>query len=204
LLKTKDFKSFLKIGDLYWKREKKMNKSSIRRIRASRANGARSRGPRSQWGKARSSQNAIRHGLLAKCVVMAGESSQGFDAILQQHVARFAPVDGVDQGYIEEMAAASWRIRRSWAMETRLFDDAVAAQPPGDERGRMADALGRLALRPEFALLHRYETRLHLTYQRALHNFLIVRQACMPNEPSPIFEHQPLSPPALPEPAPEA
>ncbi len=176
----------------------------MRRIRASRANGARSRGPRSQSGKARSSQNAIRHGLLAKCVVMAGESSQGFDAILQQHLARFAPVDGVDQGFIEEMAAASWRIRRSWAMETRLFDDAVAAQPPGDERGRMADALGRLALRPEFALLHRYETRLHLTYQRALHNFLIVRQVCMPNEPSPIFEHQMQSPPVLAEPLPEA
>jgi hypothetical protein len=121
---------------------------------------------------------------------MAGESSPGFDAILQQHVARLAPVDGVDQGYIEEMVSASWRIRRAWAMETRLFDDAVAAQPPGDERGRMAAALGRLALRPEFALLHRYETRLHLSYQRALHNFLLVRQACTPNEPSPTFEHQ--------------
>jgi len=163
-------------------------KSSLRRIRASRANGARSRGPRSPQGKARSSQNAIRHGLLARCVVMAGESSQGFDALLQQHQARFRPVDGVDQGYIEEMAAATWRMRRAWAMETRLFDDAVAAQPAGDERGRMAAALARLAPRPEFALLHRYETRLQMHYQRALHKFLLVREACIPKEPSPIFE----------------
>ncbi|HXM45183.1 MAG TPA: hypothetical protein VN924_28350 [Bryobacteraceae bacterium] len=177
-----------------------MYKSSNRRIRASRANGARSRGPRTAGGKARSSQNAIRHGLLAKCVVMAGESSPGFDALLYQHQARFAPADGVDQGYVEEMAAATWRIRRAWAMETRLFDDAVAAQPPGDERGRMAAALGRLAPRPEFALLQRYETRLHMHYQRALHNFLLVRAACIPNEPSPIPEHSaPIAPsPPLP------
>jgi hypothetical protein len=175
-----------------------MHKSSIRRIRASRLNGARSRGPGSPQGKARSSQNALRHGLLAKCVVMAGESSLGFDALLQQHQDRFAPIDGVDQCYIEEMAASAWRIRRAWAMETRLFDDAVAAQPPGDERGRMAAALGRLAPRPEFALLHRYETRLHLSYQRALHNFLLVREACIPKEPSPIFEHQAHIPPQLP------
>jgi hypothetical protein len=133
-----------------------MYKSSMRRIRSSRANGARSRGPRTLQGKARSSQNAIRHGLLSKCVVMAGESGQGFDALLQQHLARFTPGDGVDQGYVEEMVAAAWRMRRAWAMETRLFDDAVAEQPPGDERGRMAAALGRLALRPEFALLPRY------------------------------------------------
>lgn len=177
-----------------------MKKSLKRRIRASRANGARSRGPRTSPGKARSSQNAIRHGLLAKCVVMAGESGEGFEVLLQQHLSRFAPVDGVDQGYVEEMVAAAWRLRRAWAMETRIFDDAVADQPPGDERGRMAAALGRLAARPEFALLHRYETRLHMNYQRALQNLLIVREACIPNEPSPIFEHSARDPLLLPQP----
>jgi hypothetical protein len=88
------------------------------------------------------------------------------------------------------MAAATRRIRRAWAMETRLFDDAVAAQPPGHERGRMAAALGCLAPRPEFALSHRYETRLHMHYQRAPHNFLPVRAARIRNEPSPIPEHR--------------
>jgi len=61
----------------------------------------------------------------------------------------------------------------------------------------------RLAPRPEFELLHRYETRLHMQYQRALHNFLLVRQACMPKEPSPIFERQ-ADPLAAPPPAPLA
>ena len=167
-----------------------MTKSSYRRILASRANGARSRGPRTPEGKARVSQNALRHGLLAKCVVLSGESDEGFQSLLSQHMTRFAPVDDVDRGFIDEMAASAWRIRRAWALGTRLFDQAVADQPPGDELGRMAAALAKLAERPEFALLNRYETRLHMNYQRALHNFLIVRQAFIPNKPSPIIEHQ--------------
>ncbi|MFN7997089.1 MAG: hypothetical protein U0Q18_25975 [Bryobacteraceae bacterium] len=170
-----------------------MKPSSLRRIRASRANGARSRGPITPEGKARSSQNAIRHGLLAKCVVLAGESREGFDVIAAQHESRFAPRDGVDQCFVEEMVAAAWRLRRAWAMETRLFDNAVQAQPPGDERSRMAAALSGLAARPEFALLHRYETRLNRMYQRNLQNFLLLREALPPDEPA-----QPAESPGVP------
>ncbi len=174
-------------------------KSSLRRTGASPANGALSRGPRTPPGETLSSQNAIRHGLLAKCVVLTGESRQEFDALLQQHLDHFAPAEGVDLGYIEEIVAAAWRLRRASGIETRVFDEAVAAQPPGDERDRMAGALARLAARPEFALLHRYKTRLHRSYQRALQNFIILREALppnensvhqtVPNEPGPILEH---------------
>ena len=36
--------------------------------------------------------------------------------------------------------------------------------------------------------MHRYETRLHMIYQRAFHNLLLLR-AAIPNDPSPISEH---------------
>jgi hypothetical protein len=44
------------------------------------------------------------------------------------------------------------------------------------------------------SLMHRYETRLHLIYQRALHNLLLLRAAdpqnsYTPNEPNPISGH---------------
>jgi hypothetical protein len=107
----------------------------------------------------------------------------------------------VDRGYIEQITAAARRIRRAWALETRLFDDAVAARPPGDERGRTAAALGRLVPSPEFELLHRHETRLPMQYHGAFHSFLPVRQACMLNEPNPISERQ-ADPSATPLPAP--
>ncbi len=176
-----------------------MKTSSYRRIRASRVNGARSPGPRTPEGKARSSQNALRHGLLSKCVVLESESAQGFQSILSQHALRLAPADDVEQGYIDEMAAASWRLRRTWAIETALFDSAVQDQPSGDDLARLAAAFSKLAAGPELALLHRYETRLHMEYQRSLHNFLVLRQAGIPNEPNPIIEHQP----ALPDPSAE-
>jgi hypothetical protein len=55
----------------------------------------------------------------------------------------------------------------------------------------MAIAFDTLAAAPTLPLLHRYETRQHLMYQRALRTFTILRTACPPNDPSPISEHQP-------------
>ncbi len=169
--------------------------SSLRRILSSRANGARSRGPVTPEGKARSSRNSIRHGLLAKCVVLSNESPAGFQELHDQFVDRFGPADGVEQGLLEEMVSAYWRLRRAWAIETRLIDDALVGQPPGDELGRIAGAFKSLACRPELALIHRYETRLHAISQRALYNFLLLRAGDMPNEPTHALPAPVLAPP---------
>jgi hypothetical protein len=164
---------------------------SLRRINASRANAARSTGPITPEGKERSSANAIRHGLLAKCVVLENESGPCFDDLVAQHTERFAPADGVEFGMIEEMAAAYWRMRRAWAIENRLMEKALRNQPPGDEAARIAAAFSELAATPELNLLHRYEARLHRIYQRALFNLALLGECKLPNEPSPISEHLP-------------
>jgi hypothetical protein len=177
--------------------------SSLRRLLSSRANGALSRGPQTPEAQRRSSLNAIRHGLLSECVVLPGESVEGFAELLAQHIGRFDPADGVEFGMIEEMAAAYWRLRRAWAIENQLLTDAMAAQPPGDDLARIAGAFRQQAASSELALLHRYETRLHLMYQRALHNILLLRITGMPNEPNPISEQSETSdPPLLLEPPP--
>src|ERR1035441_9949645 len=94
--------------------------SSLRRINSSRANGVRSRGPITAQGQDRSSANAIRHGLLAKCVVLENESGPCFDQLVAEHIGRFAPADGVEFGMIEEMAAASIsRSTSSWDRNSR-------------------------------------------------------------------------------------
>lgn len=177
--------------------------SSIRRILSSRANGARSRGPVTVDGKQRSSQNALTHGLLARCTLMQGESPEALEALLNQHVERLGPADGVEFGMVQEMVAAYWRLRRAWAIETRTFDNEVAAQTAGDQLDRMATAFADLASKPTAALLHRYETRLHLMYHRALQDLLLLRLA-MPKEPtSPQMDEPPHlltpSPSATPE-----
>ena len=174
--------------------------SSLRRINASRANAARSTGPITPEGKALSSANAIRHGLLARCVVLENESGACFDDLVAQHTERFAPADGVEFGIIEEMAAAHWRMRRAWVIESRLMERAIRHQPPGDEAARIAAAFSELAATPELNLLHRYEARLHRIYQRALFNLAALGERELPNEANPISEHQVPQVPAGPDP----
>src|SRR5574340_30470 len=163
--------------------------SSERKIRASRANGARSRGPVTPEGKRRASMNALRHGMLARCAVLENDSPEAFRAVVAQHIARLEPADGVELGIIEEMALAFWRMRRAWAVETRTLDHAVAAQPLGDEIGRIAAAFGDPEAGPRLALIQRYEARLHRMYQRALRNIQLLRNLKVPNEPNPISGH---------------
>jgi hypothetical protein len=83
-----------------------MSTSSLRRIRSSRTNGARLRGPKSIAGKQRSFLNALRHGPLAKQAVLFNEASANFDLMIAQHIQRFGLADGVGLGMIEEMDAA--------------------------------------------------------------------------------------------------
>src|ERR1035441_4749488 len=85
--------------------------SSQRRTESARANGVRSHGPVTESGKQISSQNALRHTLLARCVVVEGESTEGFEETLTEHLDRFEPADGVEFGIVEEMVAAWWRMR---------------------------------------------------------------------------------------------
>jgi hypothetical protein len=174
--------------------------SSSKRILSSRANGARSRGPTSAAGKKASSLNAVRHGLLAQCVVLCNESREGFDAYLDQHIRRYNPIDDVELAIVEEMVVAIWRLRRAWAMETRLLDDAILAREPGDELGRLTGAFTDIASSPALALLHRYEARLHNMRHRALKNIQILRNTPLPNEPS----LDPASPAPAPAPTPPA
>jgi hypothetical protein len=48
--------------------------ASERQIAANRQNAKRSRGPKTEHGKARSSRNALRHGFSARKYLLAGES----------------------------------------------------------------------------------------------------------------------------------
>ena len=170
--------------------------SSLRRIASSRANGRRSKGPVTASGKLRSSENALRHGLLARYLVLDDESPEAFQSVLAHHIERIRPVDSLELGLVEEMVAAWWRGRRSWAIETEMLCEAARdpASPPAPI-GRMTAAFKGLAASPALPLMHRYETRLHMIYQRAFHNLLLLR-AAIPIEPSPISEH-PLLPAPL-------
>jgi hypothetical protein len=149
---------------------------SGKRLLANRANAAHSTGPITPEGKARSAQNALRHGLLAKQLLIGNESAANFQALFDILVHRFAPVDDFELSMIEELASAYWRLRRAWCVETEMLETSMEKQPSRRQIARMAAAFDELAADNRLNLLHRYETRLHRMYQRALQNLILLRQ----------------------------
>jgi hypothetical protein len=84
---------------------------------ASRANGSLSRGPVTPEGKARSSRNSTKHGLLARAVLLEGESRARFEEIVRDLTDTLKPATPVEHLLIGKMAAAHWRQIRAWAVE---------------------------------------------------------------------------------------
>jgi len=159
--------------------------SSIRRLMSSRANGALSHGPITPEGKRKSSQNAVRHGLLAKIVVTQNESRRVFDEVFGGHFHSFEPVNGVELALTENMAASCWRLRRLWALENKMFNDALDAADSPDELTRLDAAFTQLADSPRYTVLQRYAATLDRTYDRALRNMILLRaKPPLRNEPT--------------------
>jgi hypothetical protein len=147
--------------------------------RASAANAAFSTGPVAPEGKARSSRNAIRHGLLADSTVFDGESEERFFAFLAALEAELQPEPGIEASQVEVIAVAHWRRMRLWSVEkVQYFEETAkrlaAAQRPGDSGDEPAITQLTQSFRSlsdesrAMELLNRYESRYSREYQRAL------------------------------------
>src|SRR3954452_3131311 len=90
---------------------------------ASRAHGALSRGPVPPEGKAGSAANApaARHGLrgAGPFRLLADEDGSAFQALLDDLLARHAPVGAAERHCVEQLAHAYWRERSLAALDGR-------------------------------------------------------------------------------------
>src|SRR6266849_8050984 len=153
---------------------------SLRKSDTARANGAKSHGPKTAEGKKKSSMNALTHGLTAKTVnvVLANESDSRFKMVLDSYVKHFDPDGPIEMDLVEEMAVAKWRQRRLWSIETAELDRQMdLLEEQLDDATNTAVAFGKLADESNIlALVHRYETRMSRTYDRALKTLLKLRE----------------------------
>ena len=177
-----------------------------RQSESSRSNGALSNGPKTEEGKARSSQNSLKHGLNSdKILVLHTEKQEDYDALRAAYVKRFAPHDEVELELVDEMVGARWRLRRIRAIETETMEMRMEDQDeyirkrgenPTDSR-RQAMAFKSLSdTSQSLNMLSRYETRLQRTYDRALENLKKLRAFPYPEEPlspAPVIEMKPRS-----------
>ena len=95
--------------------------TSDRQKTANRANARCSTGPRTLEGKAAIRLNALRHGLLARDVVLPGEDADAFEDLWNRVRAYLSPVGPIEEHLAERVVNAVWRLRRLARAETALF-----------------------------------------------------------------------------------
>src|SRR5215831_6135752 len=104
-----------------------MTLSDAERAAISRQNGQKSRGPKSQEGKARSRFNAIKHGLKAKLPVLPGEDAQLYQGRLDAWIADLQPANDLEQTLVERAVTITWQLDRAeGARLTHIIREAPA------------------------------------------------------------------------------
>jgi hypothetical protein len=181
------------------------------RAEASRLNGSKSRGPKTEDGRRAASLNAVKHGLTAETVVLSNESEEEYQAELLDYLHHFAPANKPEADLVHQLAAAHWRLARYTGIETSLLEAEMekkrkyvdGAWKNVDERIRLALAFESLSgAHSPLALLNRYQARLQHEYQRILKALLQLQDrrcavdAKLQNEPKPDIPAAPIPLPA--------
>jgi len=171
--------------------------SSQRKLDSSRANGAKSHGPATPAGLQKCTTAAalqINHGMLAKTVVLHGESESRFIAILQSFVDAYRPITEPEHAAVNKMVVAYWRQMRTWSIQKLDFDRETARQDPADSESP-APFRATLAFRAlcqdgsnALALAHRYETTYERQFTRAIHDLAVLKTL---RDPTAGLDHHP-------------
>jgi len=158
---------------------------SQRQIAANRLNAQKSTGPRTPEGKARSSRNALKHGVHSRRLTFTTDDVLGLRASLAAHRAEFRPVGPREHAVVLQIAVAEWGCRRQRSAETALFNQPSAADDV-DPFLRNLSALNHLT---------RVESRFHRLYLRALNNLHRLQKSRRRREKHNNDKTNPIAPP---------
>ena len=128
--------------------EKTKTTASRRKMKANRRNALRSTGPRTPEGKNVARWNALKHGLLAREIVVAAgpgqENAAEFRFLLEQLRCDLRPVGALEEILVEKIAACYWRLRRLLHSETgEVRKGLVAAVDKAASQQRIRKMVGR-------------------------------------------------------------
>ena len=135
--------------------------SSAEQIAANRANAQAATGPRTSSGKARSSRNAVTHGLYAEHDFIGLDKREEYLKLRAALRREFAPETAAEHVLVAEILHAKWRLRRCAEVESRLMSWATF-EPVLRESSRINQASIKLARRIANRLLRRSTDELHL------------------------------------------
>jgi hypothetical protein len=96
--------------------------ASSAQIEANRRNAQLSTGPKTPEGKAASSMNAVKYGILARQLIVQGEyvqeSAEELESFWTEYHEQLAPVGPVEEMLVDHIVAMNWRLRRVRAAES--------------------------------------------------------------------------------------
>ena len=95
-------------------------------VQANRMNAQKSTGPRTDEGKRKASQNAVKHGLCAEKAVIAGEDLGEFEFYRDELLGELAPDGAVESVLAARVVNLSWRLRRAERAQNEVFDALLA------------------------------------------------------------------------------
>ena len=151
--------------------------STQKRIDSSRANGAKSRGPVTPEGRARSRAAGLTNGLTSDVVVLSYESEQEFKALREEYVADYQPQTRPQFDLVDQLVATRWRLNRVISLQGALMELQLGRQQPEIDKEfqgcgpeiRAAIAYQHLCDESRaLESLHRHETRLSAELRRTL------------------------------------
>jgi hypothetical protein len=95
--------------------------TSIKQIEANRLNAKKSTGPRTDEGKHRSRENAVRHGLTSATVITSLENVADYEIFEATLYAEYQPRTATSRELVARLTSILWRLRRSTSIETGLM-----------------------------------------------------------------------------------
>jgi hypothetical protein len=143
--------------------------TSTAQVAANQQNAQFSTGPRTESGKAVSSQNGVSHGLSSVFAVLAHEDQSEFDALHKSLCEEFSPASDSERFLIAQTAQSRWKMQRIDRLETLALDLVVLGEDASGDSpdGRILAALSRNNHDP-LPLLNRYRTTAERSYFKAL------------------------------------
>ncbi len=166
-----------------------------RQLLANRLNAMRSTGPVTAEGKARSSANAMVHGLTSQDLLIEGEKVADLKPFREAMLAELGP-DGELQGMLaNQVIAAGWRLRRAGRYEGYVIECEIdngrrrRAEFPGledrDPRLDLHAAVLKMLNNNTYEKLSRYEANIERSMYKALHELQRLQAAERDGDVSP-------------------
>ena len=136
--------------------------TSPARAAANAANAQSSTGPRTEEGKARSSRNALKHGLTSRDLIVREDEQEDFNDLQQSLREDLGPEGALESFTFNQLVRAAWNMHRFQRLEAGLMVDGL--DPLLDESS--AKTLDRL---------HRYHGQAERSYYRHLRELRVLQ-----------------------------